>query len=472
MERPLGVRLRLLIFIFLAVFLVGEVATRSIAAYFAETRPELAVRLRSTEPTALLNLAETTLDLELTADKVESSSASSPSEVSSGTRQDIQSPRNIDLAGPSSAPPTQGGLPRPTRADSRDGQIRFWAELALCNDPLNARAFRILGQLSQRVLDGKRTDILMQAAVHRSLLESVAVNWMMYRSYQDQKYHAAIVYADTLLRLATRQGVQGGGAIWMLGKLAETPNASGELTQLLATNPNWRPAFFSSLASNAVDARTPLAIFLNLKDTPAPAATAELGPYLKFLIERGNYELAYYAWLQFLPADQLSKAGNVFNGSFEFVPSGMPFDWEFTKAPGVAIATGLGQDEGRGLFIQFGPGRVNSPVIATQLILLAPGNYQFQGRYRSEIVNEQGLHWHITCAGGSGAEIGASPRVTGTQLEWKDFSFSFTVPDANCLAQDVGLVFGARRPSEQFISGSIRYDDLKIVRESVVSPPL
>jgi hypothetical protein len=469
MEPLLKVSLRLLLFISLAVFLVWEVATRSVAASFAETRPELAIRLRSTEPTALLNLAETTLDLELTAEKVEPST-SSPNEVNSGTPQGIQSPRNIDLAGSSSAPPTQEGLPRPTRADSRDGQIRSLAELALCNDPLNARAFRILGQLSQRVLDDKRTDILMQAAVHRSLLESVAVTWMMYRSYQDQKYHPAIVYADTLLRLATRQGVQGGGAIWMLGKIAETPNASSELTQLLATNPNWRLGFFSSLASNTLDARAPLAVFLSLKDTPAPPTTAELGPYLKFLIERGNYELAYYAWLQFLPAEQLSKAGNVFNGSFEFVPSGMPFDWEFTKAPGVAIATGLGQERERGLLIEFGPGRVDSPVIASQLILLAPGNYRFQGRYRSDIVNQQGLQWHITCAGGPSTEIGASPKVTGAQLEWKEFSFSFTVPDANCLAQDVKLVFGARRPSEQFISGSIRYDDLKVVREPVVSP--
>ena len=72
-----------------------------------------------------------------------------------------------------------------------NAQIRSWAELALLNDPLNARAFRILGQLSKRTSDEERTEALMQAAVRRSLLESVAVYWMMRRSYQDQDYRAA-----------------------------------------------------------------------------------------------------------------------------------------------------------------------------------------------------------------------------------------------------------------------------------------
>ena len=50
--------IRLGILAALALFLVWEVATRSLAAYFADPQPETAIRLRSTEPTALLNLAE------------------------------------------------------------------------------------------------------------------------------------------------------------------------------------------------------------------------------------------------------------------------------------------------------------------------------------------------------------------------------------------------------------------------------
>src|SRR5262249_41372261 len=115
-------------------------------------------------------------------------------------------------------------------------------------------------------------------------------------------------------------------------------------------------------------------------------------------------------------------------------------------------------------------GRVDSPVIASQLIMLAPGNYQFQGKYRSDIVNQQGLQWRITCAGGPSTELGASLKGTGGQLAWEEIAISFTVPNANCLAQYLRLVFGASRPSEQFISGSVRYDDLKVVSEPAVSP--
>jgi hypothetical protein len=39
----------------LALFLVWEVIIRSVADYLADARPELAIHLRSTNPTALLN---------------------------------------------------------------------------------------------------------------------------------------------------------------------------------------------------------------------------------------------------------------------------------------------------------------------------------------------------------------------------------------------------------------------------------
>ena len=53
-----NVRIRLIILIALAVFLVWEIVTRGVAAYLAETSPEMATTLRASEPTALLNLAE------------------------------------------------------------------------------------------------------------------------------------------------------------------------------------------------------------------------------------------------------------------------------------------------------------------------------------------------------------------------------------------------------------------------------
>ena len=182
--------------------------------------------------------------------------------------------------------------------DQNYAQIQSWAELALLHDPLNARAFRILGQISDLTSDEEQTETLMQAATRRSLLESVAIYWMTQKSYQAQDYHAALGYADTLLR--TRP--QALPLITPLfGKIAENPDASDELKQLLASNPPWRPQFFGSFPASISDARTPLDMLLSLKDTPNPPTAEDLRAYLTFLIQHKFYELAYYTWLQFLP---------------------------------------------------------------------------------------------------------------------------------------------------------------------------
>ena len=60
----------------------------------------------------------------------------------------------------------------------------------------------------------------MKAAVERSLLESVAVYWMMRKSFQDQNYKAALRYADILMR--TRPQALG-HIMPIMGKMAELP---------------------------------------------------------------------------------------------------------------------------------------------------------------------------------------------------------------------------------------------------------
>src|SRR5262245_25032377 len=57
-------RLLLMILGPLAIFLTWEVITRSVVAYLADTTPEIAIRLRSTNSTALLNMAEDMIRLD------------------------------------------------------------------------------------------------------------------------------------------------------------------------------------------------------------------------------------------------------------------------------------------------------------------------------------------------------------------------------------------------------------------------
>jgi hypothetical protein len=401
----------------IALLLVWTVLTRSLAAYLADAQPETAIQLQPANSTALLNLAEARLKPFL------SSSTQPNPEVRSA--------------------------------------IHRWAQLALRHDPLNARAFGILGQLAQRSANEEEANRYMQAAARRSLHESAALYWMLRKSCEQEDFGTAVRYADALLRTQPGLAPQ---VMPVLAKIAESGDR--KLQHLLAQNPPWRAAFFTLLPSNVSDARAPLDILLRLKATSAPPSAAELGSYLQFLISRGFHELAYYTWLQFLPPEQLSVAGNLFNGSFESTPSGLPFDWTFTQAAGVSISVAprTGQDGQHALFLQFGPGRVNLPRI-TQLVVLDPGTYQFRGSYKVDIDNDRGLEWRIYCTDKSTMQIGQSPVLKGTRSDWTNFDFALTVPETDCHAQSVELVFNARWESEQFISGSMWFDDLQIARE-------
>ena len=54
--------------------------------------------------------------------------------------------------------------------------------------------------------------------------------------------------------------------------------------------------------------------------------------------------------------------------------------------------------------------------------------------------------------------------LLGSQPSWKEFKVQFRVPDTGCRAQIVRLDLDARSASEQFISGSMWFDDLQILR--------
>jgi hypothetical protein len=435
------------------VFLVWEVVTRSLAAYLADASPESALGIRSNYPIALLNLAEKEL-------KRNQDTESEEQTVSALANDAAGKPKKS-----SNSDPAKAGPVRSVSLTSRS-RARSWTEQALINDPLNARAFNMLGHLSNYTSDKRQTEVLMKAAVRRSLHQSAAVYWMMRRSYERENYHAALRYADTLLRTRS-QTIKFVTPI--LGKIAELEEGGYELKKLLATNPPWRPEFFYHFPKSIADARTPLAFLLSLKDTSAPPSSADLRSYLSFLIEHKFYDLAYYAWLQFLPPAQLSKTGYLFNGSFETASSGLPFDWVFTKTAGATTRIAMRADAAgeHALALDFGPGRVNFRGIR-QLIVLAPGNYQFQGKHKLDIVSQRGLKWGVICA--NGTLIGESPLANGSRPGWREFEFSFTVPSSNCPAQYVQLSFDARSASERFISGSVWYDDFRIVREEDEEP--
>jgi hypothetical protein len=128
----------------------------------------------------------------------------------------------------------------------------------------------------------------------------------------------------------------------------------------------------------------------------------------------------------------------------------------------VKIAARSDGGGGRALFMQFGPGRVEFPGVG-QLLFLAPGIYEFQGAYKVDLISQLGLQWRITCADGQKLLNEDTDPFSGIDPRWKEFQISFIVP-SGCLAQNLRLVSGARSASEKFMSGSVWFDNLKIVR--------
>ena len=288
-------------------------------------------------------------------------------------------------------------------------QVGAWANQALRNDPLNARALRILAQIAEHSSDDARTAALMRGAAQRSLQESLAIFWMMRESYLRKSFAEAIRYADILLRTRPQLGEH---VFPMLGRIAEESTAKADLKQVLAKDPPWRASFFSALPRNVTDARTPLEVLLNLRDTSAPPTDAELKSYLEALVQRGFYELAYYSWLQFLPPEQLTKTGRIFNASFETTPSGLPFDWVYKKGTGVNVKFAQNSDQvgQHALLIEFGPGRVEFNSGLSELVLLPAGTYRLRGKYKPDLVSQRGLRWTIQMCGGKRARWRKHPN--------------------------------------------------------------
>jgi len=433
--------LRAFAFLTIGLLLIWQILTKSLVAYLADKSPEIALALRSDDATALLNIADRQFAREL--------------------EQKLERP--IDQTGGESV---EIELSSPTSEPNIGDRIEASAKAVLVEDPLNAHALWLLGQIATTGPQSDKVEPLMTAAAHRSLQESGAVVWLMYHWFKQQDYKKSAYYADVLFRTRPQFAEY---IVPTLAAIAENKNSRDVIMKLLAKNPRWRQTFLSSLPSHITKAHTPFNLFFNLKDTTFPPKTAELRSYLNFLIGKQHYDLAYYTWLQFLPQKHLENVRLLFNGSFENEPMSVPFDWNIfrhnSKGVSLEISRHPDQDGQRALLIKFEHGRVQFPHVA-QMTMLAPGRYKLEGQYKGQIIGRRGLIWRIRCVGGKRKLLGEAPMFVGVTRNWKNFEAAFSVPNKNCRAQQVRLQFDARSASEQLVTGTAWYDDLVISRAS------
>jgi hypothetical protein len=320
----------------------------------------------------------------------------------------------------------------------------------------------VLGQLAEAGNNDTDAAKFRHVAADLSLHQSDTIFWLLQKNAQTRNYESAISYADVLLRASPDSAAD---VVPILAYIAADPKGAEILKTVLARNPPWRTQFFAVLPPNVTDERIPLELLSALQTSPSPPTTNEVRSYVNFLIGRKRYDLAYYVWLQFLPAKELRRAGLLFNGGFAAKPSGLPFDWSISSGSGVTvdIVPKPGSDGEHALLIDFEIGRVDYHSVS-QLVMLASGTYEFKGAYKGKLVGPRGLKWRIECTGGTIARVGESEMIIGITPGWKNTAFTFTIPTRDCPAQYVRLDLDARMVSEQLVSGAMFFSDLQITR--------
>jgi hypothetical protein len=474
-------RLRAIMLVFFAALLLWLVVSHSLALYLADVAPKAALWLSPGEPEALVNLADRSLNagsplfsVDAEGQRAQGQTAGSGTSAAgpaggaaaqmSGTT-DNNSNGNTTAANDtgSASEDVDAAFASVGRNQSVDlATIRAEAESALMDDPLNPRALRIFGQAADAAKNDPDALRFMQAAAAMSLHESVANYWLMLKSTEAGDYKTAIAYGDALLR--TNHGM-GPYVAPLLARFADNKPSNDLVKAVILSNPPWRRTFFEYLPQSVSDVRTPLGILLALKASPTPPMSEEIDDYLMYLIGRGYFDLAYYAWLQLLPAEELQHVELLYNGNFAKTPSGLPFDWTITQGSGVTIdiVRDPDTDGGRALSIDFLYGRVDYRSVS-ELVHLASGAYQFDGHYKGELIGPRGLKWRIACADNPNAPIAESEMIGGVASTWKEMKFTFKVPDTGCRAQYVRLDLDARMASEQIVNGSMLFSGLSIAR--------
>lgn len=156
------------------------------------------------------------------------------------------------------------------------------------------------------------------------------------------------------------------------------------------------------------------------------------GEYLNFLIRSRRHKEAAQIWAAHLGARRggYPESTLLFNGGFEFEPTGAVFDWRITPVHGVEVARdSAAAREGRtALRITF-LGTVNVDYShVSQTAYIWPGRYRFRALVRTQgLTTDQGILLRLVDPERPGRVFAETEQLTGTN-DWKPFEAVFAVP--------------------------------------------
>lgn len=224
----------------------------------------------------------------------------------------------------------------------------------------------------------------------------------------------------------------------------------------------WWPRFFLHALNNTSSTDVLKGLYI-ARAEKVDQPTRKL--YLDYLISTGNYVDAYFIWLNGMPQDDLSVLGNVFDGSFESVPTNEGFGWRVSNDSALmtTFESIYGQIGNKALHISFLEG-IHRRVLASQYLMLDAGNYRLSGKSRLESLSAgKGIFWSIQCLDiKHNQQVLKTDYFTGSDV-WQNFEADFILPAESCPIQQLRLeADGSVNDNYADYSGSAWFDGLEI----------
>ncbi|UDL91635.1 hypothetical protein LGH82_10580 [Mesorhizobium sp. PAMC28654] len=310
-------------------------------------------------------------------------------------------------------------------ATRTEGALRF--------DVGDARLYSLLGEIKYRQGERDQAYELFDRARKLSKTEIHALQRSIGRSVETGDLSKAVGEIDILLRRwPDRFSAIADG----LPLVLSNPGGYKAVLAAITAEAPWRASLFASLVKTPQGLDTANRLLLDLTASGAPPEPRELSTVIGGYIRQKQYEPAYRLFLFSLSEQERKLGGYIFNGTFEPVFSGKPFDWQVRDQSGMDVTFATSQDvvEGEeGVTIRF----LNTPVknsALQQYIELPPGSYKISLIASARNLKlPKDLFWSIRCVDPAG-EMTRFEIPEGT-FNRQNLSQDFSIGPAACPMQ-------------------------------------
>lgn len=337
----------------------------------------------------------------------------------------------------------------------------------LANSPLDAQALQNLAVVLALQGEPEKTEklhlLLARYSLRNTAAQIVAVNLLTSKG----KFDEALFRLDAIIRADPAQQEPYFASIM---KLAENTTAMPAIALTLAAEPPWRKALMTYAANHDQSGLLTYKLLKGLRDSGAVIQGAELRNILAAWVKAGDYERAYFVWLDLLSDGELKSLKLVYDGQFSREARNQFFDWNFGSADNVriGIARRPGSAVELSLLLDFIGFKGNFSHVS-QMLRLSPGIYDVAFDQMAQALKSPGgLTWRIKCLGTS-VTLGQSTTILQS-MPWGPSAFSVTVPDEGCETQILRLESASTAKLDTAVTGQVYFDDMRIERRETVAP--